>query len=135
MSDAEPGSDAYREALSGPVRNPHDAKQEILMTLTKDVKTGVVKVTGAMGIGSADRLRTALLESLVHDPELVADLGGVASCDVAGIQVLAAAHRGAAAAGKGFRLQAVSKAVREAASNLGLCMDFDAAGGGDRDAR
>jgi phospholipid transport system transporter-binding protein len=90
------------------------------MTLGKDTVTGVLTISGTLDIASANSLRETLFDCLMNQTEIAADLSGVDGCDAAGLQVLLAGLRDAAADGKTLRLTAVPHAVRETAAALGF---------------
>jgi anti-anti-sigma regulatory factor len=92
------------------------------MTLTTDPVTGVLKISGTLDIDAANRLREALLDCCLHQPEVAADLSEVESCDAAGLQVLLAGQRGAAAFGKVFSVRAAATPILETAAALGLSL-------------
>ena len=74
-------------------------------------------------IETVGRWREALRASLAQQPELEIDLRSVGACDAAGLQLLAAAHKSAEAAGKPFRLLGpVSSVVSETAAALGISL-------------
>ncbi len=81
-----------------------------------------------LDIDAANSLREAFLDCFLHQPEVAADLSAVTGCDAAGVQVLLAGRREAAATGKAFRIRAVSEIVLETAAALGFSLD--ASGGG-----
>jgi anti-anti-sigma regulatory factor len=83
-----------------------------IMTLSQDDPAGVLQVSGALDIESANSLREALLARFISHPEITADLAGVGECDTAALQVLLAA--------RGLRCEALSPAVAATASALGL---------------
>ncbi len=92
------------------------------MNLSKD-HTGVLKISGTLDIDTANALREALLDCLLRQPEVAADLSQVDECDTAALQVFLAVRRDAEAAGKTFRAIAASSAVTGTAEALGLSID------------
>lgn len=53
------------------------------MTLNKNEVTGVLKISGTLDIDLANSLREALLECLVQQHDVAADLSDVDGCDAA----------------------------------------------------
>ena len=79
-------------------------------------------------IYSAAALRQALYDALADGAGLTLDLGQVCEIDSAGVQLLIAAARHAAAAGQPFALTGHSTAVQDAFELLGLNLDTTPAG-------
>ncbi|ABC81151.1 STAS domain-containing protein [Anaeromyxobacter dehalogenans] len=71
-------------------------------------------------IARAEALRALLLEAIGRGEELVVGAGAVASVDAAGLQVLCAAARSAAALGVRLALDARSDALAAAVARCGL---------------
>jgi anti-sigma B factor antagonist len=90
------------------------------MQATQDDISGALRISGRMDIAAAGALRKALANSIQGQQQTVVDLSGVEACDAAGLQLLCAAKKTAAAAGVSFRLVDVSPAVLEASAALGL---------------
>lgn len=63
-----------------------------------------LKVTGRVTIAQAFEFREELLVALSAADELQLDLAGLTAIDLAGLQVLCAAHQGAEATGKLFQI-------------------------------
>lgn len=63
-----------------------------------------LKVTGSLTIGEASRFKEVLLETLNTTQELRLDLSEVTEIDLAGLQLLCAAHHLAQTRGKFFSL-------------------------------
>jgi hypothetical protein len=61
-----------------------------------------VCVSGKMTIQHAHELKEAILEGFATGENILVDLTGVTDVDLAGIQVICAAHLFAAGAGRGF---------------------------------
>ncbi len=76
-------------------------------------------VAGALDLYSAPEVREALLARSA-EPSLTVDLSGVETCDLAGLQLLLAAKRSAAAAGRSVRLRNPSAAVSAACEAVGI---------------
>ena len=94
------------------------------MPISIDESSGAVRLTGALEIYDAESVRAAVLEALAHKAELRLDLREVLACDAAGAQLLWAAQKMAATAGKVIRFEHVAPAVREAWAALGMAADF-----------
>ena len=82
--------------------------------------TGVLRLAGALDIYAADRLHEALQERFGAGGELVIDLGGIESCDTAGLQLLLSARRTATAGARSLRFDSTPAAVRSCGQRLGL---------------
>jgi anti-anti-sigma factor len=102
------------------------------MILTNDNIAGVLKVSGTLDIETANSLREALLDSLLLQREVTADLTAVDACDASGLQVLLAGQRDAASLGKLLRLHGASQAVLETAAALGFSLEGSAHTNGDQ---
>jgi anti-anti-sigma regulatory factor len=90
------------------------------MHVTQD-ETGVrLTLTGALEIGGTEQLRRALLDALAAKAALTIDLSGLEACDAAVLQVLIAARKTAAAAGRELRITALPPAAAEMSAALGL---------------
>jgi len=100
------------------------------MNLTTDSATGVLQISGLLDIDAANSLREAFLDCFLNQPQVAADLSEVTGCDTAGLQVLLAGRREAAAAGKALHIRAVSQAVTETAAALGFSLDESSNGTG-----
>jgi anti-anti-sigma factor len=72
-----------------------------------------LQLQGELGIYAAADLKAALVHALEAATELEIDLAGVSEIDSSGMQLLAAAKRGAVEAGKTLRLANHSPAVIE----------------------
>jgi anti-anti-sigma factor len=79
-----------------------------------------VAVEGELGIFTAAAVREQLLDSLAAGADVEVDLSRVAEIDSAGVQLMLAAHKEAAAQGKRLRFVACSPAVREIVALCGL---------------
>nr|AUN37513.1 hypothetical protein [uncultured bacterium] len=90
------------------------------LQIIKSESDGTLQLAGALDIYSADALREALLQALRESSTVTLDLGAAESCDLVAVQLLCAAQRSAAAQGKPLVFHAVSTAVTEAATALGL---------------
>jgi anti-anti-sigma factor len=92
----------------------------IIMTLSKDSITGILRISGALDIDAATSLREALLDCFLHQPEVTVDLTAVDVCDTAALQVLLAGQRDGESLGKTFCITAASNSVTETAAALGF---------------
>jgi anti-anti-sigma factor len=88
-----------------------------------------LRVTGALDVYEAETVRGALLEALAAGSAVALDLGQVEACDTAGAQVLWAARRSAAQAGKAIRFEGPSGSILACWAALGLPADFFAGPG------
>lgn len=67
-----------------------------------EAASGRLSIGGEMTVHHAIELKTALLEAFAEGEELQLDLKTVMEVDLAGLQIICAAHLGAALSGKGF---------------------------------
>lgn len=81
---------------------------------------GTLGISGTLDIYAADELRSNLIQSLDSSKRITIDLSGVDGCDVTAIQLLCAARKSAAEAGKHLEFSATSSAFDETQSALGL---------------
>ena len=79
--------------------------------MRKKSKLSRIDIVGELSIFTAAVIRTQLLEALATAPELEVDLSKVSEIDSAGIQVMVAAKREAAAQNKALRFLGHSAAV------------------------
>ena len=98
--------------------------KECFPTLVATENSGkVLKLTGPLTIHLAGETRNAIrgyLANLAEDLSPTFDLSEVERCDAAGLQVLYSAHRTAEGMGKSLAFAALSEAVRDANTALGL---------------
>lgn len=78
------------------------------------------RLEGDLTVYTAGEARRQLLERLAAPGGLALDLGGVAGCDTAGLQLLCAARLSAQRAGRGYEVTACAPSVRAAAQAIGL---------------
>lgn len=83
-----------------------------------------MSLSGSLEIYDAEETRQAILAHLGTVQELVLDLSGVESCDVAGAQILCAARQSAVLAGKPYRFEPINSGLAEAWTGLGLSLDL-----------
>ena len=81
-------------------------------------------IEGELTIYRAAELRQALLDGLREDGDLTIDLSGVTEFDSAGVQLLIAAKKSAAAGARSLRLSGHSPAVLSAFETLDLAGHF-----------
>ncbi|MDR3460051.1 MAG: STAS domain-containing protein [Verrucomicrobiae bacterium] len=82
-----------------------------------------IRLVGDLDLYQVAAARAALLNELAGRPGLELDLSGIANCDAAGLQLLIAAGRSAALAGKTFCIQAAAPAIGECSQLLGLTLE------------
>lgn len=82
--------------------------------------TGILRVSGDLDIYNVDVAQEALRHHIADKPGCALDLGGVETCDTAGLQLLLAARRSAVAAGKTFSIHASNLAIANCGELLGL---------------
>lgn len=78
------------------------------------------RLEGTLDIYSAERLQVTLMDCLAANDTVVLDLGGVETCDTAGIQLLLSARTTAAEHHKTLQFCAVPEAVATCCQRLGL---------------
>mgnify|MGYP000984447182 CR=1 FL=1 len=93
-------------------------------------RTSRVAITGDLTIRNAATTREQLLAALDNNDVVDIDLGGVGDFDSAGLQLLIAARKSAAGAGKHLRFSSVGRSVADVLDLYGL-MDALAAGNGE----
>jgi anti-anti-sigma factor len=93
------------------------------MRITRDETGNALKISGTADMSAAEALRSALAASFEQDGSLDVDLSEVDECDSSAVQLLCAAHRSAERSGKSLRILAMSRAIAETGSALGLPMD------------
>jgi len=94
------------------------------MTLTRDDLTGTLKIAGALDIDDANDLREALLDLVASEKRPRLDLGAVEACDTAAFQVLLAAQRDAAGAGRRPQIQSIPSSLSRTAASLGIALPW-----------
>lgn len=82
--------------------------------------THTLRLVGDLDLYHVESAREALLNQLSEKPVLELDLGGVETCDTAGMQLLLAARCSAVASGKTFSISTRSPAVERCGELLGL---------------
>ena len=83
-------------------------------------QTGVLSITGAVTVAQVGALRELFLEALGQSPQVQVDLGQVDEIDVAGVQLLCAAHRLAASSGGLLEIIAAGERVRQLVQSAGF---------------
>ena len=84
---------------------------------------GLVKISGALGIGASEELRDALFQLLTDQPFLTLDLSEIDSCDTSAIQLLCSLRNSGERLNKPVRILSPSAAVIEISAGLGLSLD------------
>ena len=77
-------------------------------------------VAGELTVSTAASLRSAILEGLEAGREIVLDARGLATVDLAGLQLVCSAHRACASRNVGFELEAASDAFWATAQVAGF---------------
>lgn len=83
-------------------------------------RTGRLTVEAGLTIAGVRELGEALLRGLEASDQVVLDLGGRDNVDIAGLQLLCAAHRFAVANGKELLLEGMGERPRELARAAGF---------------
>ncbi len=89
---------------------------------------GVLAINGEMGIEDASDLKSALVESLERAPRVEVDLYGVETVHLCCLQLLCAAHKSAARAGKILEIRNAGEDFRRGVRDAGFirhagCLD------------
>ena len=79
-----------------------------------------LRFAGPLDIYGVETAKTALLAHLASHSALELDLSAVSACDLAGLQLLIAARKGASATGKKFSIGASSDAIKECCALSGI---------------
>jgi anti-anti-sigma factor len=81
---------------------------------------GAVKLTGDLDLHTGFLLRETLLELVTSKSEIRLDLSDVRTCDWVALQLLCSTRKSALAVNKPFSISALSPAVVEASTAIGL---------------
>ena len=90
------------------------------LRITKLNGTNTVQLNGDLDIYNVEAARDELLNHIAGQPALDLDLGGVETCDAAGMQLLLAVRRSTLANGKPFFIQSPAAPVVKCAELLGI---------------
>lgn len=93
------------------------------VTRTTEGDAMIMKIDGDLSVYEVESLRQELLAGLEASSACRLDLSAVTQCDTAAVQVLLAAQRSAAGAGKTVTVGAMGTAVRTVFDDLGLGAD------------
>jgi anti-anti-sigma factor len=90
--------------------------------------SGILAITGEMGIEQASELKSALAEALEQSARIEVDLSGVESVHLCCLQLLCTAHKRAAQSGKILELRNAGEEFRKGALDAGFirhtgCLD------------
>ncbi len=87
----------------------------------KEIGEGMtLKIAGSFSIYDAAAHREALFAALTAHDDVVVDLNGVETCDVAGIQLLCSAQKMAADKGKRLSITAAPPSVVDVMDEMGI---------------
>jgi anti-anti-sigma factor len=86
----------------------------------KKQQAGELVVSGAVTVSQVGELQALLLEALSQAPLVQVDLSQVEEIDVAGIQLLCAAHRLAGKNGRRLEVKNIGARVRQLIRNAGF---------------
>jgi anti-anti-sigma regulatory factor len=104
--------------------NKRTVMDEITIARSQDPEAEcreILKVSGRVTIAQASGFREALLGALDAAKELQVDLSGVTQIDLAGLQLLCAAHQSAESVGKRFEVLAGGNEIfRSVVSDAGF---------------
>lgn len=90
------------------------------MHATRVEPDGCLKISETIDLSTAEALRDALAECFDQDKPIELDLSEVTACDTAALQLLHAARNTAVRSARPFRVTALSAAITETGSRLGL---------------
>ena len=90
------------------------------LRITKPNSTNTIQLIGDLDIYSVEAARDELRHYVADQPALDLDLGGVETCDAAGMQLLLAVRRSSLADGKPFSIQSPAAAIEKCAELLGI---------------
>ncbi len=82
--------------------------------------SGTFRLEGTLDIYSAERLQNTLADCLASSDTVTLDLGGVETCDTAGIQLLLSARVSASEQKKSVKFRDVPESVATSSPRLGL---------------
>ena len=82
--------------------------------------TNTLRLVGDLDLYGVEAACEAVLNRFADKPGLELDLGGIATCDTAGMQLLLAAQRSAVASGKSFAIQTTAPAIAKCGELLGV---------------
>ena len=91
--------------------------------ITASKEPNTLRLAGELDLYSVETACEALLDHLARQPGLELDLSGVEACDTAGLQLLLAVRRSAAAASKSFAIHTPSPAIEQCGELLGLSLE------------
>jgi anti-anti-sigma regulatory factor len=100
-------------------------------TFDKKQRMGKLMVEEGLTIAQVCQLKEALLRGLDEAGQVVLDIGAAGDIDVAGLQLLCAAHRFAKSQGKELLLTGVDDHIRELAGVAGFAHGTMCGGGND----
>lgn len=94
------------------------------MAEKKQKVKNIVKWTGTAGIESAKKLQTELQKAINANQEIFLDLSELEDIDLAGIQIILAAHKEAESRQKTFLLKSqIPQAILEYVSGCGISLE------------
>ena len=88
-------------------------------TISSDT-SGTFRLEGTLDIYSAENLRNTLADCLAGSDTITLDLGGVETCDTAGIQLLLAARVSASEQKKSVQFRDIPESIATCCRRLGL---------------
>lgn len=103
----------------------------VTWTFDQEQRAGRLTVEDGLTIAQVCQLKAALLRGLEEAGQVVFDIGAVGDVDVAGLQLLCAAHRFAKQQGKELQLTGIGDRARELARTSGFAHGMMCGGGGN----
>ncbi len=104
-NDSNPGAESLGQALIDPAA---------------PIGLDCFKIIGPLTVNTAEELRLRLLDYLRQSKQAVVDLAAVDTCDCAGLQLLIAAQKSAAAMGGSLQVRDIALPVSDTATRIGL---------------
>ncbi len=94
----------------------------------QSTESGILTITGEMGIEQASELKSSLAQALEQSPRIEVDLSGVESVHLCCLQLLCTAHKNAVQSGKMLELRNAGTEFRKGALDAGFirhtgCLD------------
>jgi anti-anti-sigma factor len=86
----------------------------------EEQQVGQLQVSGAVTVAQVGRLKEQLVQSMVQAEMVLVDLSRVSQVDIAGLQLLCAAHRDACTRGKVLKLCGGNERFRDLVSAAGF---------------
>jgi len=93
---------------------------DLTTTVTKNDAETILRIEGALTIGSSEAERIVLLKQFDEGARFTIDLSGITECDAVGLQLLGSAQKSARLRNGRITIRELSQAVAEASFEIGL---------------